>query len=334
MEIIDVPTPEPDADEVIVEVDWAGMCGSDAGIYAFKSAFERMNLPTIIGHEYAGRVVSMGEQVMAFERGERVVERPLRGCNTCYQCRRGNENVCQHAAITGVDHDGAYAPFIRVPADSLVSIPSDVEQRSAAMTEPTSIAVRAICRNSRIRPGDAVLVEGPGPIGILSAQVARAQGGQVIVSGINRDAEHRLPLAQELGFDTLNVEVDDCQAVREERTEGGGYDVVIDTTGHPSGLTTAVEEIKPGGQIVLVGLTGSTKLAYADIVRGEIDIQCSYASTIDDFERSFELIRSGAVDVESIIDERFSLQDVEEAFEAFRAGKTVKPVFDISELDS
>ncbi|SDN13952.1 L-iditol 2-dehydrogenase [Halogranum gelatinilyticum] len=332
MELVERERPEPAADEALIEVDYAGLCGSDAGIYEFESAFERMNLPTVIGHEYTGRVVEVGDAVTKFSVGDRVVERPIRGCGDCYQCEIGEANVCQNAVITGVDHDGAYAGYVAVPETALHPVPESVDPRHAALVEPTSIGARAVIENSRVSPGDRVLVAGPGPIGQLTAQVAAAQGGDVVVAGVGQDAEYRLPLARELGFRTANVEADDMAGLRDELTDGVGYDVVFDTTGHPSGLPMSVEEVRKGGQIVLVGQTGETTMPYSPLVRAEIDLQCSYASMYEDFERSLRLIDAGDVDHETFLDERFSLLDADQAFEAFVAGETCKPVFDVSEL--
>lgn len=332
MELIDRPKPKIASEEALIEIDYAGLCGSDAGIYEFESAFDRMDLPTVIGHEYSGRVVEVGSDVTKFGVGDRVVERPIRGCGDCYQCEIGEPNVCQNAIITGVDHDGAYEPYLAVPEDALHPVPDGVEQQHAAMVEPTSIGTRAVIQNSRVRAGTRVLVEGPGPIGLLTAQVARAQGGEVIVSGVGQDTEYRLPLAAELGFETLNVAEGDITARRDEFTDGAGYDVVFDTTGHPSGLTSAVEQVRKGGQIVLIGQTGETTMPYSPLVRAEVDLQCSYASTYQDFENALRLIGGGDVDAETFIDSRFSLFEADEAFETFVSAGTCKPVFDVSEL--
>ncbi|SEV85070.1 zinc-dependent alcohol dehydrogenase [Natrinema salifodinae] len=332
MELVDRERPEPGPDEALIEVDYAGLCGSDAGIYEFESAFERMELPTVIGHEYTGRVVETGDDVTKFSVGDRVVERPIRGCGDCYQCEIGQENVCQNAVITGVDHDGAYAGHIAVPETALHPVPDDVDPKHAALVEPTSIGARAVIQNSRVSPGDHVMVAGPGPIGQLTAQIARSQGGEVVVAGVGRDADYRLPLAEDLGFETINVADDDLDARRDELTDGIGYDVVFDTTGHPSGLTMAVDEVRKGGQIVLVGQTGETTMPYSPLVRSEIDLQCSYASMYEDFERSLRLIASGDVDHATFLDDRFSLLEADDAFETFLDGGTCKPVFDISVL--
>lgn len=331
MELVHRERPTPGPDEVLVEVAYAGLCGSDAGIYEFKSAFERMNPPTVIGHEYSGRVVEIGANVSTYTPGDRVVERPIRPCGNCYQCRIGEPNICQNAELTGVDIDGAYQPFLMVPEDVLHPIPSGVESKHAAVVEPTAIAARAVIENSRVSPGDRVLVEGPGPIGLLTAQVAAAQGGDVVVSGVGQDTTYRLPLARDLGFETINAD-DDMTARSDELTAGVGYDVVFDTTGHPSGLTGAVNEVRKGGQIVLVGQTGETTMSYTPLVRSEIDLQCSYGAIYEDFERAFRMIQTGDIDAKTFIDDRFSLLTADEAFEAFLAGETCKAVFDISEL--
>ncbi|ELZ27072.1 L-threonine 3-dehydrogenase [Halogeometricum pallidum JCM 14848] len=332
VELIERERPTPASDEVLVEVEYAGMCGSDAGIYKFKAPFERMNLPTVIGHEYSGRVAEVGADVTAFSPGDRVVERPIRPCGDCYQCQIGEENVCQHTELTGIDHDGAYEELIAVPEHVLHPVPDGVSAKHAAIVEPTAIATRAVIENSRVSPGDRVLVEGPGPIGLLCAQVADAQGGDVVISGVGRDSKYRLPLARELGFETLNVAETDVASHRDRLTDGIGYDVVLDTTGHPSGLTTAADETRKGGQIVLVGQTGETTMPYSPLVRAEVDLQCSYGATYEDFERGLRLIQSGDIDCETFIDDRFSLLDADGAFEAFLAGETCKPVFDVLEL--
>ncbi|SDY18115.1 zinc-dependent alcohol dehydrogenase [Halobellus clavatus] len=332
VELVDRERPAPASDEVLIEVDYAGLCGSDAGIYEFKSAFERMDLPTIIGHEYTGRVVEVGAEVTQFAPGDQVVERPVRGCGECYQCQSGLENLCQNIELIGIDRDGAYAGYTVAPADAVQSVPNGVDPRHAALAEPTAVCTRAVIENSRVGAGDRVLVAGPGPIGLLTAQVARAQGAKVAVAGIDADTRYRLPLAEDLGFETINVETAALEASRETFTGDVGYDVVFDTTGHPSGLPMAVDEVRKGGQIVLVGQAGDTTVSTTPLVRAEIDLQCSYSALYQDFDRAFKLMASGDVDHATFLDDRFSLLDAESAFESFLDGETCKPVFDVSVL--
>jgi len=149
---------------------------------------------------------------------------------------------------------------------------------------------------------------------------------------VGQDAKYRLPLAEDLGFETINVAEDDLEAYRETLTDRVGYDVVFDMTGHPSGIPTAVDEVRKGGQIALIGQTVETTMPYSSLVRAEIDLQCSYMSMYQDFEHALRLIGSGEVDAATFIDDRFSLLDADEAFETFVEGGTVKPIFNVSEL--
>lgn len=332
MELIERKRPNIGQNEVLVQVDYAGLCGSDAGIYKFKPGFERMELPTVIGHEYTGTVVERGSNVSDFEVGERVIERPIRYCGSCYQCKIGEMNICQNSIATGIDVDGAYQQYISVPEKSLHHIPDEISPRHAAAVEPTSICARAVIRNSRVKPGDRVLVEGPGPIGLITAQIAAAQGGTVVVSGVGPDTKYRLPLAEEFGFQTVDIETEDLDTVQSEVTDDVGFDVVFDATGHPSGLETAVDQVRSGGQIVMIGQTGKTIMSYTPLVRSEIDIQCSYTSVYEDYERAIRMIKTGAVDHETLIDDEYSLLNADAAFQAFLAGETCKAVFDVTEL--
>jgi L-iditol 2-dehydrogenase len=332
VELIDVPDPEPAPDEVLVEVAFAGLCGSDLGIYKFKDAFEFMEFPTVVGHEYAGVVVETGDAVTRHEVGDRVVERPIRACGECYHCETGAHNLCVDAHITGVHHDGAFAERITVPEDAVHPIPDDLSLETASIVEPTSVAFRAVKRCSRVGAGDTVLVEGPGPIGLLTAQIADAQGGDVLVSGVGQDAAVRLPVAEELGLDTIDVTERDLEAVTRERTDGLGFDVVLDSTGHPSGLETAAEVVRKGGQVVVVGLGGPTELDYAALLRKEVDVQCSYASDFEDFERSIRMLRAGEVRDGPMVDRGYTLREGDAAFQAALHAEACKIRFDLDDL--
>lgn len=169
MELVDVETPEPASNEVLIEVDYAGLCGSDAGIYKFKSAFERMEMPTIIGHEYTGRVVERGEEASRFSVGERVVERPIRGCGECFQCQIGEESICQDAVLTGIDLDGAYAGYIAVPSRR-----SSRSRRTSNRSTRRSSNRRRFARVRSFRtPGSKPATECSSPVPVPSGCSAR-----------------------------------------------------------------------------------------------------------------------------------------------------------------
>ena len=324
------PTPGPG--EVLVRVHSAGICGSDAHAYEYHGGYEWTQLPRIMGHEYSGTVEEVGTDVTAFAPGDKVVEEPIHHCNECFQCKNGQENVCQNFSITGMHRDGAYAEYVTVEADHLHAVPAEVPLRDAAITEPTSIASRAVLQQSMAGPGHDVLVEGPGPIGVLCAVIADSIGADVLVSGLGKDAKHRLPIVEELGINTVNVAQRPVEDAVSERTDGVGFDLVFDSTGHPSGIETAIDAVRKGGQIVVVGIPGQpSEVSLAPVVRGEVDVNSSYGSKWADFEQALQLMRNDAIDVETIVDTSFSRADPAAAFESFLDSEVIKPMFTFDE---
>lgn len=323
--------PSPDDDEVLVRVHTAGLCGSDAHAYRYEEGYKWIPIPRIMGHEYSGEVVETGANVTDFSEGDKIVEEPIHDCGQCFQCKNGQENVCQNFSITGMHRDGAYAGYTVVDPHHLHPIPDGVPLAHAAITEPTSIATRAVFEQSRTTPGDNVLVEGPGPIGVLTAVVANSLGANVVVSGLEQDTKYRLPLLESLDIRTVNSESADLERHIEEFTNGKGVDVVFDTTGHKSGVEIATDHVRKGGQIVVVGLPGkNSELFMTPLVRGEIDLNTSYGSTWTNFEQALRLMERGEVDIEEIVDDSFSVSDPASAFEGFLASETCKPVFHFS----
>ncbi|NHN49442.1 alcohol dehydrogenase catalytic domain-containing protein [Halostella sp. JP-L12] len=320
--------PSPDAGEVLVKVHSAGLCGSDAHAYKYEGGYEWIPIPRIMGHEYSGEVVEVGADVTDYEAGDKVVEEPIHDCGRCFQCNNGQPNVCQNFSITGMHRDGAYAEYVTVESRHLHPVPDDVPLRHAAITEPTSIATRAVFDQSETTPGDTVLVEGPGPIGVLTAAVADSLGANVLVSGLSQDTKYRLPLLDDLGIETVNAEEADVEERAAAFTDGLGFDVVFDTTGHRSGVEMAADRVRKGGQIVVVGLPGEdSELFMTPLVRGEVDLNTSYGSTWRNFEQALRLMERGEIAVDEIVDDSFDVADPDAAFEAFLASETCKPVF-------
>lgn len=325
LELVERAPPEPGPDEVLIDVAAAGVCGSDIGIYHSEDAYQFMSFERVLGHEYAGEIAAVGDRVEEFSVGDRVVERPVRSCGTCYQCRTGDRHRCQAARYPGVHEDGAFAPLIVAPTESLVAMPESLALRDAAIAEPTGVAARAVTHNSEVTAGDAVLVQGPGAIGLLTALIADRQGGEVVLSGVDADAGYRLPSAAEFGLETVN-------AAREsvaERAPDRGFDVVFDATGHPSGLATAAETITKGGQTVVIGQTGRAEVDVSAFLRAEVDLQCTYSASHREMARAMDLLRDRAIDPAEVIDRRATLAEGPDVFEATAAGDLRKPVFDL-----
>jgi L-iditol 2-dehydrogenase len=314
--------------QVLVEVHSAGVCGSDAHAYTYEEGYEWIPIPRIMGHEYAGTVVEVGSDVTEVVEGDHVVEEPVESCGTCFQCKNDQSNVCQNFSIRGMHRDGAYTEYVAVDERAAHRIPDTIPLDEAAITEPTSVAARAVFTQSSVTPGDNVLVEGPGPIGVLSAVVADSAGANVLVSGLGKDSEHRLPMLEGMGIETVDIEADSLDDRTEAFTDGIGFDVVFDTTGHPTGVEVAVEHVRKGGEVVVVGLPGgSSDLFMTPVVRGEITVGTSYGSKWADFEQAVRLMENGSIDVEPIVDRSYDTDDPTGAFESFLRSETCKPVF-------
>lgn len=331
-EVQDRNKPTPGPNEVLVQVHSAGLCGSDAHAFKYDGGYEWIPIPRIMGHEYSGRVEAVGEAVEEYEPGDKVIEEPIHDCGHCFQCKNGQENVCQNFSITGMHKDGAYADYTVVNEGHLHAVPEGVPLREAAITEPVSIAARCVLDQSETSPGDNILVQGPGPIGTLTAVIADSLGANVLVSGLGKDTAYRLPLLEGQGIETLNLQEQDLEEITAERTNDIGFDVVFDATGHQSGLEKGIEHVRKGGQFVMVGIPNETGDVFmAPVVRGEIEINTSYGSTWRNFEQALRLMESGAIDVESIIDTSYDVDDPEAAFHAFLESETCKPVFTFAE---
>lgn len=188
-----------------------------------------------MGYEYSGTVEAVGEKV---------VEEPIHDCDTCFQCKNSQPNVCQNFSISRMHRDSAYTDYVTVAPEHLHIVPNDVPLRHAAITEPTSIATRAVLTQSMTRPGHNVFVEGSGPIGVLTACVTDSEGANVLASGLKRDAVYRLPLLEDIGIETVNIDSGDLVECRQALTDGVGFDVVFDTTGHKSGVEMAVKHVR------------------------------------------------------------------------------------------
>lgn len=324
--------PNLDPDEVLVRVHTAGICGSDAHAYKYDGGYEWIPIPRIMGHEYSGTVERVGSDVASFSAGDHVIEEPIHDCGKCFQCKNGQSNVCQDFLITGMHRNGAYTKYVTVKPKHLHRVPNGVPLAEAALTEPTSIAARAVLTQSTLQPGESVLVQGPGPIGVLTAAIADSIGADVVVSGLDKDTAYRLPLVEKLGIDTINIQQDDLTDVTKERTVGDGFDVIFDATGHHSGIETGIGYIRKGGQIVMVGIPNeASDVSFTNPVRGEVDVNTSYGSTWWNFEQALRLIENGAVDASTIMDTSYSVSDPSAAFEDFLGSQTCKPVFSFAD---
>ncbi|HEY9231619.1 MAG TPA: zinc-binding dehydrogenase, partial [Blastocatellia bacterium] len=254
VELRELAVPEVSEDEVLLRVGAVSVCGSDIHQYHNKQSWP-VSVPVVLGHEFCGHVAQVGRRVRGFKEGDRVgSETAASICGQCLYCRTGEYNLCPHRSGFGYGTNGAMAEFVRVPERCLHHIPDSLPFERAALTEPCCVGFNAVAVKSHIRPGDLVVVLGPGPIGLLAAEMARLSGaGTLIVSGMSQD-ESRLDAARALGVtQAVNCEATDLLEMIRRLGDGLGADLVVDATGTSAALKPALEIVRPGGQITKVG---------------------------------------------------------------------------------
>lgn len=305
----------PGPGEVTLEIVGAGVCGTD--LHIFDDEFATVP-PVTMGHEASGVVAALGAGVDAGWLGARVVcETYFSTCGRCAWCRDGRPNLCPERRSIGSAVDGAFAPALVVPARNLHRIPDWLDGHAAPLAEPLACVCNCLCDPSAVSPGDEVLVTGPGPVGLLAAQVARAAGGRVLVSGIAKD-ELRLAAARGLGFETAPAgEVE------------GAFDVVVECSGSAAGATSCLGVAGRGGRYVQVGVFGKPVTVPLDAVfQKELVFTSGLASTPRSWRRALKLIERREVELEPLVSEVVPLDEWERVFADMRAGRGIKFVFD------
>jgi len=308
----DVPKPSPQ-EEVLVKVKYCGICGSD--LHAYKTGMYGLGLT--MGHEFSGDIVELGSDVKGWNVGDRVIKKPT-SCGECYYCRRGLINLCEKGVEhgLGIFSPGAYAEYVVVPASGLYKLPEELTYGQGTMVEPLSTPVRAV-RLSRMKLGDTALVLGAGPLGLLTLQCAKLAGARAVY--VTEKAKKRMELAKKLGADeVLNPDEVDIRSRILEVTDNRGTDVVFECVGASGTILEAIRTVRNAGNIVIEGIFDEdVETRFLDIVLNEIGIKGVFAYDDHDFRCAVELIRKKSVDVDSIITNIISLNDIaEKGFEA------------------
>lgn len=306
-ENVDLPRPRPTADEVLVRVRACGICGSD--VHGMDGRTGRRIPPIVMGHEAAGTIEAVGSAVLGWAVGERVTFDSTIYCGACDFCRRGEINLCDARRVLGVScgeyrQDGAFAEFVAVPARILYRLPEGLSFERAAMAEPVSIALHAVNR-SGLRAGQSAAVVGVGMIGLLIVQALRERGASKIVA-IDLDAD-KLALAREMGATHTGFD--------------GPVDVVLEAVGIAPTIRQAVENVRKGGTVVLVGnLSPSVEIPLQAVVSRELSVLGSAASQ-GEYPEALAMIADGRMRVDPLISARSSLEEAGGWFDRLHAGE-------------
>lgn len=309
-------------DEVLVDVEACGICGTDLHIVEGTS---RSTPPVILGHEYAGTIVELGKAVEGHSIGERVAIDPNISCGECFYCRRGLVHLCSSLRALGVDIDGGMAEFCIVPAPQVYALGKDLPLETSVFVEPLSCAVHGIDK-AGIRPGDSVVIIGGGPIGQMMLQLA-LNGGAACTVLVEPMYEKRI-LGEKLGA-WLTIDptgADAAETLRSVLPEGA--DVVIECAGLPATAKLSLDLVRRGGTVEFFGVCpiGATiPLEPNRVYIKELTIVGSYVNPRT-FSRAIALFRSGKVCVDAFPIARFPLDAVHEALRYHREGLTLKSI--------
>ncbi|MEQ8810113.1 MAG: zinc-binding dehydrogenase [Imperialibacter sp.] len=322
VEIREVEKPVIGEDEVLLEVANVGVCGSDLHQWTSDHSWA-VNYPVVLGHEFGGHIAQLGKRVTGWKEGDRVVSETAAVIDQNNpMSRRGFYNLDPNRKGFGYGVNGAMTKYVKVPARCLHDVPAQLSFEEACLTEPCCVAYNAMVENSRIKPGDRVVVIGPGTIGILCAAVAQLCGAEVAIIGLEADKK-RLEIAKKYGLQTI---IGDA-AEWAKKVDGMGVDCVVDAAGVSDSLQIALDLVRPKGQITKVGW-GPTPLGFSldPIVQKNVTLQGSFSHNWPVWERVIALLASGSLNVKPIIGGVWPVTDWLEAFEKMHHHEIVKSV--------
>jgi len=322
VELREIEMPEIGDDDILLEVANVGVCGSDLHQWTADHSWP-VNYPVVLGHEFGGHIHTVGKNVQGWKEGDRVVSETAAIIDhNNPMTRQGLYNLDPTRKGFGYGVNGAMTRFVRVPSRILHKVPDNLPFEQACLTEPCCVAYSAVVANARIKPGDRVIVIGPGTIGILCAAVATLCGADVAIVGLEAD-RGRIAIAEQYGVTGI---IGNAKEWAFER-DGLGADCIIDAAGASVTLKMALEWVRPNGHISKVGW-GPQPLGFNldPLVQKNVTLQGSFSHNWPIWERVIALLASGKLDVKPIIGGVWPITEWKEAFEKMHHGEVVKSV--------
>jgi L-iditol 2-dehydrogenase len=337
LQVTEKPVPTLAEGEALVKVDSVAICGSDPGIIA--KGWQNYSLPFgefIPGHEFTGTIVAVAPDVIRLQVGDRVSLEPHKGCGRCENCLRGLYTTCLNYGKPEMGHhhygfisNGGYAEYAACHVNTLHKMPESIDFEQGALLTTVGTVLYGYERLGWIKPGETIVVTGPGAIGLISAQLAKIMGaGRVIMTGTR---EERLSVGKEMGVDvTLNIhEVEDVVGAVMDLTDGIGADMVVECSGQPGPVAEALEMVRKNGRITYNGVYHEpVSIPINKIVQWNLLITGPKAEGMWNLERAIPLMADGRMNLKPLITHRFSLDDINEAFDTFtgRIGGAIKVI--------
>jgi 2-desacetyl-2-hydroxyethyl bacteriochlorophyllide A dehydrogenase len=313
----DIPEPVAGPKDVVVRVAACGICGTD--LHIIDGEFPPTTYPIVIGHEFGGTVVDVGDQVVGVKAGDRVGVDPTVNCGECYFCQRGKGNLCERWNAIGVGAlNGGFAECVAVPERCVYPLPEGMDFTAAALIEPVSCVVHGFHLIDP-RPGDTYLIYGAGPMGLQNAAVARFNGASVVaIVDLNPD---RLEIARSFGFEVVGTSVDEIRHVAPR-----GFDTVIEATGRTKVAELAIDAVIKGGTLLLFGVCPPDETAAYNpfkIYNDEITVVGTMA-VLHSYGPAIDLLAAGALDTDKMVTHTFPIERFDEAVALVRAGGGLK----------
>ncbi|QXX81939.1 L-threonine 3-dehydrogenase [Providencia sp. R33] len=321
----DVPKPELGHNDVMIKIRKTAICGTDVHIYNWDEWSQKtIPVPMVVGHEYIGEIVAIGQEVKGFKIGDRVSGEGHITCGHCRNCRGGRTHLCRNTIGVGVNREGCFAEYLVIPAFNAFKIPDNIPDEIAAIFDPFGNAVHTALSFDLV--GEDVLVSGAGPIGIMAAAVCRHVGARhVVITDVN---DYRLDLAKKMGVSrAVNVSRENLKDVMNELGMKEGFDVALEVSGAPAAFQTMLDTMNHGGRIALLGIPpASMATDWSQVIFKGLFIKGIYGREMfETWYKMATLIQSG-LDLSPIITHQFSIDDYQKGFDVMCSGQAGKVI--------
>lgn len=305
----EVPEPQIGDDEVLLKIKKVGICGTDLHVY---QGGMKIPLPLVMGHEFVGDVIRVGQNVTNVKVGDIATAEHVIGCGQCRYCVYGKKNLCLSPAVIGLHRPGALAEYMAIPADLVYPLPGSLTYDDGVLVEPLSIAVYGV-RKAGIAIGDMVAIVGQGPIGLFLDQVAKAAGAQVYGFDV-LPSRLDYALRHHIVDGTVNTKLENTRESFERQTGGIDTDVVFEVVGQESTARLALDLVRPGGKVVILGVfEHDVKVSMMNIVKREVHVMGSW-TCLNVFEPTINLLESKRIITKDIITHRYDFAKAPQAF--------------------
>jgi len=326
----ETPLPTLNPRDVLIGVTHAGICGTDRHIYEWDAWSQaRIPIGVTTGHEFVGNVLAVGGAVARVRPGQRVSAEGHIGCGVCEPCRTGNGHICEKVDIIGIDIDGCFAQFVKVPEENVWPVHPDIPDKVAAILDPLGNAVHTVMAPGV--SGRSVLITGVGIIGLMAVSIARAAGaGVILVTDVDR---RRLDLARELGANEAYLASDpEWPAEVRKATHNQGPQVWLEMSGHPRAIRDGFRILRNGGTVAMLGLSSNPvelDLPNDIIFKGATVLGINGRLMYETWYQMESLLLSGRLHIEPVITHQIELADFEKGFRMMQSGEAIKVVMNV-----